>query len=228
MESPLSEKLGYPFKDQSLLQQAMTHPSMASEQRGESNDNQRLEFLGDAVLKVILSEYFYCAFPDQAEGFLTKTRIRLEAGQSLANCARRLGLGEYLILGKGAEKQGGRDLDSNLEDAFEALVGAVYIDGGFSSATEVVLRLMKEDLEEVLASEDTGNPKGRLQEELQAIRRESPVYRVLDEEGPGHLKQFRVEVLWCGKPLGEGWGSSKKNAEASAAQDALEHRRWEE
>ena len=228
MESPLSEKLGYPFKDQSLLQQAMTHPSMASEQRGESNDNQRLEFLGDAVLKVILSEYFYCAFPDQAEGFLTKTRIRLEAGQSLANCARRLGLGEYLILGKGAEKQGGRDLDSNLEDAFEALVGAVYIDGGFSSATEVVLRLMKEDLEDVLASEDTGNPKGRLQEELQAIRRESPVYRVLDEEGPGHLKQFRVEVLWCGKPLGEGWGSSKKNAEASAAQDALEHRRWEE
>ena len=228
MESPLSEKLGYPFKDQSLLQQAMTHPSMASEQRGEANDNQRLEFLGDAVLKVILSEYFYCAFPDQAEGFLTKTRIRLEAGQSLANCARRLGLGEYLILGKGAEKQGGRDLDSNLEDAFEALVGAVYIDGGFSSATEVVLRLMKEDLEEVLASEDTGNPKGRLQEELQAIRRESPVYRVLDEEGPGHLKQFRVEVLWCGKPLGEGWGSSKKNAEASAAQDALQHRRWEE
>jgi len=228
MESPLSEKLGYPFKDQSLLQQAMTHPSMASEQRGEANDNQRLEFLGDAVLKVILSEYFYCAFPDQAEGFLTKTRIRLEAGQSLANCARRLGLGEYLILGKGAEKQGGRDLDSNLEDAFEALVGAVYIDGGFSSATEVVLRLMKEDLEDVLASEDTGNPKGRLQEELQAIRRESPVYRVLDEEGPGHLKQFRVEVLWCGKPLGEGWGSSKKNAEASAAQDALEHRRWEE
>ena len=228
MESPLSEKLGYPFKDQSLLQQAMTHPSMASEQRGEANDNQRLEFLGDAVLKVILSEYFYCAFPDQAEGFLTKTRIRLEAGQSLANCARRLGLGEYLILGKGAEKQGGRDLDSNLEDAFEALVGAVYIDGGFSSATEVVLRLMKEDLEDALASEDTGNPKGRLQEELQAIRRESPVYRVLDEEGPGHLKQFRVEVLWCGKPLGEGWGSSKKNAEASAAQDALEHRRWEE
>ncbi len=228
MESPLSEKLGYPFKDQSLLQQAMTHPSMASEQRGEANDNQRLEFLGDAVLKVILSEYFYCAFPDQAEGFLTKTRIRLEAGQSLANCARRLGLGEYLILGKGAEKQGGRDLDSNLEDAFEALVGAVYIDGGFSSATEVVLRLMKEDLEDVLASEDTGNPKGRLQEELQAIRRESPVYRVLDEEGPGHLKQFRVEVLWCGKPLGEGRGSSKKNAEASAAQDALQHRRWEE
>ncbi len=228
MESPLSEKLGYPFKDQSLLQQAMTHPSMASEQRGEANDNQRLEFLGDAVLKVILSEYFYCAFPDQAEGFLTKTRIRLEAGQSLANCARRLGLGEYLILGKGAEKQGGRDLDSNLEDAFEALVGAVYIDGGFSSATEVVLRVMKEDLEDVLASEDTGNPKGRLQEELQAIRRESPAYRVLDEEGPGHLKQFRVEVLWCGKPLGEGRGSSKKNAEASAAQDALEHRRWEE
>ena len=228
MESPLSEKLGYPFKDQSLLQQAMTHPSMASEQRGETSDNQRLEFLGDAVLKVILSEYFYCAFPDQAEGFLTKTRIRLEAGQSLANCARRLGLGEYLILGKGAEKQGGRDLDSNLEDAFEALVGAVYIDGGFSSATEVVLRVMKEDLEDVLASEDTGNPKGRLQEELQAIRRESPAYRVLDEEGPGHLKQFRVEVLWCGKPLGEGRGSSKKNAEVSAAQDALEHRRWEE
>ena len=137
-----------------------------------------------------------------------------------------MGLGEYLRLGKGEEASGGRDRDSNLADAIEALLGAVFLDGGIASATEVTMRLMSKDLGSV-SDEDTGNPKGRLQELLQAIRRESPVYRVLDEKGPDHLKQFRVEVLWNGISLGKGGGSSKKNAETDAARDALERRSWE-
>lgn len=224
----LAEKLGYQFKDQDLLVQSMTHPSMSAEQREAVEDNQRLEFLGDAVLQVILTEHLYRILPDQAEGHLTKIRASLVSRRALAGCALRLGLGEYIRLGKGEESNGGRDRESNLADAFESLLGAIYLDGGITGATAVTMRLMEEDLQVALEGEDTSNPKGRLQEELQALRRESPLYRILAEEGPDHLKQFRVEVLWCGKSLGEGQGSSKKNAETAAAQDALERRCWEE
>ncbi len=224
----LAEKLGYQFKDQDLLVQSMTHPSMSAEQREAVEDNQRLEFLGDAVLQVILTEHLYRVLPDQAEGHLTKIRASLVSRRALADCALRLGLGEYLRLGKGEEANGGRHRESNLADAFEALLGAICLDGGITGAREVTMRLMDEDLQEALEGEDTSNPKGRLQEELQALRRESPNYRILAEEGPDHLKQFRVEVLWGGNPLGAGRGSSKKNAETAAAQDALERRRWEE
>ena len=224
----LAEKIGYQFKDQDLLVQSMTHPSMSAEQREAVENNQRMEFLGDAVLQVILTEHLYRILPDQAEGHLTKIRASLVSRRALADCALRLGLEEYLRLGKGEEANGGRHRESNLADAFEALLGAICLDGGITGAREVTMRLMEEDLQEVLEGEDTSNPKGRLQEELQALRRESPLYRILTEEGPDHLKQFRVEVLWGGKPLGAGRGSSKKNAESAAAQDALERRRWEE
>ena len=224
----LAEKIGYQFKDQDLLVQSMTHPSMSAEQREAVENNQRMEFLGDAVLQVILTEHLYRILPDQAEGHLTKIRASLVSRRALADCALRLGLEEYLRLGKGEEANGGRHRESNLADAFEALLGAICLDGGITGAREVTMRLMDEDLQEALEGEDTSNPKGRLQEELQALRRESPLYRILTEEGPDHLKQFRVEVLWGGKPLGAGRGSSKKNAESAAAQDALERRRWEE
>ncbi len=224
----LAEKIGYQFKDQDLLVQSMTHPSMSAEQREAVENNQRMEFLGDAVLQVILTEHLYRILPDQAEGHLTKIRASLVSRRALADCALRLGLEEYLRLGKGEEANGGRHRESNLADAFEALLGAICLDGGITGAREVTMRLMEEDLQEALEGEDTSNPKGRLQEELQALRRESPLYRILTEEGPDHLKQFRVEVLWGGKPLGAGRGSSKKNAESAAAQDALERRRWEE
>ncbi|MBI21997.1 MAG: ribonuclease III [Roseibacillus sp.] len=224
----LAEKLGYQFKDQDLLVQSMTHPSMSAEQREAVENNQRLEFLGDAVLQVILTEHLYRVLPDQAEGHLTKIRASLVSRRALADCALRLGLGKYLRLGKGEEANGGRQRESNLADAFEALLGALCLDGGVTGAREVTLRLMEEDLREALEGEDISNPKGRLQEELQALRRESPLYCILAEEGPDHLKQFRIEVLWGGKSLGEGRGSSKKNAETAAAQDALERRRWEE
>ena len=224
----LAEKIGYQFKDQDLLVQSMTHPSMSAEQREAVENNQRMEFLGDAVLQVILTEHLYRVLPDQAEGHLTKIRASLVSRRALADCALRLGLEEYLRLGKGEEANGGRHRESNLADAFEALLGAICLDGGITGAREVTMRLMDEDLQEALEGEDTSNPKGRLQEELQALRRESPNYRILAEEGPDHLKQFRVEVLWGGNPLGAGRGSSKKNAETAAAQDALERRRWEE
>ena len=224
----LAEKIGYQFKDQDLLVQSMTHPSMSAEQREAVENNQRMEFLGDAVLQVILTEHLYRILPDQAEGHLTKIRASLVSRRALADCALRLGLEEYLRLGKGEEANGGRHRESNLADAFEALLGAICLDGGITGAREVTMRLMEEDLQEALEGEDTSNPKGRLQEELQALRRGSPLYRILTEEGPDHLKQFRVEVLWGGKPLGAGRGSSKKNAESAAAQDALERRRWEE
>ena len=224
----LAEKIGYQFKDQDLLVQSMTHPSMSAEQREAVENNQRMEFLGDAVLQVILTEHLYRILPDQAEGHLTKIRASLVSRRALADCALRLGLEEYLRLGKGEEANGGRHRESNLADAFEALLGAICLDGGITGAREVTMRLMEEDLQEALEGEDTSNPKGRLQEELQALRMESPLYRILTEEGPDHLKQFRVEVLWGGKPLGAGRGSSKKNAESAAAQDALERRRWEE
>ena len=222
----LAEKLGYQFQDQDLLVQSLTHPSIAAEQRDVVADNQRLEFLGDAVLQVILTERLYLILPDEAEGRLTKTRASLVSRRALAECAERLGLGAYLRLGKGEEANGGRGRESNLADAFEALMGAVYLDGGITAASEVTMRVMEVDLQEALEGDDTSNPKGRLQEVLQALRRESPSYRILAEEGPDHLKQFKAEVIWCGESLGEGHGSTKKNAETAAAQDALEGEKW--
>ncbi len=222
----LAEKLGYQFQDQDLLVQSLTHPSIAAEQRDVVADNQRLEFLGDAVLQVILTEHLYLILPDEAEGRLTKTRASLVSRRALAECAERLGLGAYLRLGKGEEANGGRGRESNLADAFEALMGAVYLDGGITAASEVTMRVMEVDLQEALEGDDTSNPKGRLQEVLQALRRESPSYRILAEEGPDHLKQFKAEVIWCGMSLGEGHGSSQKNSETAAAQDALEGEKW--
>ena len=223
----LEEKLGYRFRNPELLVQSLTHPSIAAEQQDVTADNQRLEFLGDAVLQVILTEHLYRILPDEAEGRLTKTRASLVSRRALAGCAERLGMGAHLRLGKGEEANGGRERESNLADAFEALLGAIYLDGGITCATEVTRRVMEEDLEAALDGEDTSNPKGRLQEVLQALKRESPVYRILAEEGPDHLKQFKAEVIWCGMALGEGRGTSKKNAETVAAQNALEGRRWE-
>ena len=165
----LEEKLGYRFEDRELLVHAMTHPSIAAERRDVVEDNQRLEFLGDAVLQLILTEHLYRILPDQAEGRLTKMRASLVSRQALTECAERLDLGEYLRLGKGEETNGGRERASNLADACEALLGAIYLDGGIGSATEVILRLIEEDLQGVLMGEDTSNPKGRLQEVLQAL-----------------------------------------------------------
>lgn len=224
----LENRLAYRFQESELLEQSLTHPSIAAEQRDVAADNQRLEFLGDAVLQLVLTDHLFRILPEDAEGRLTKTRASLVSRRALADCALRIDLGTFLRLGKGEEANGGRGRESNLADAFEALMGAVYLDGGQEAACAVIMRVMAPDLATAIEGEDTSNPKGRLQEVLQAIHRESPVYRILAEEGPDHLKQFRAEVSWAGMALGEGRGSSKKNAETAAAQNALDGRRWEE
>jgi ribonuclease-3 len=223
----LEERLGYTFRNRKLLKQSLTHPSLAAEIKGEPDDNQRLEFLGDAVLQLVLTEYLYEVLPDDGEGRLTQLRASVVSRGALAQCARRLELGPCLRLGRGEDVNMGRERDSNLADAFEAVIGAMHLDGGMEVSREVLLRLMQETLEEAREREDASNPKGKLQEALQAIDRESPVYRVVAEDGPDHRKEFVTEVVWRGKALAVGTGASKKIAETAAAEKALADRAWE-
>jgi ribonuclease-3 len=223
----LEEKLGYKFRNPLLLGEALTHPSLAYESRRPHFDNQRLEFLGDAVLQLVLTEELFRMFPEFPEGRLTKLRARLVSRQALAKFAARLDIGSFVMLGKGEESSGGRKRVSTLADAFEALVGAVYLDGGTEPVREVILMVCGEKIDELVESPEERNPKGELQEALQAISPEAPCYRILSESGPDHRKVFQVEVIWQGRNLGSGRGKSKKEAEARAASDALRVRAWE-
>ena len=227
MMETLEERLGYTFVNRKLLQQALTHPSLTAEVARGNKDNQRLEFLGDAVVQLVLTEYLYQALPEDAEGRLTQVRATLVSRRGLSECARRLELGDCLLLGKGEESNGGRERESNLADAFEALIGALHLDGGISKVREALMKVMTDSIAVALEGEDTSNPKGHLQEVLQAMHRESPIYRVVSEDGPDHLKQFILEVVWRGTSLGTGSGASKKTAEMAAAEKALEARVWE-
>ena len=223
----LEALLGYKFRNSLLLAEALTHPSLAYETQRPHFDNQRLEFLGDAVLQLSLTDHLYQIFPGFSEGDLTKMRARLVSKDALHNLSSHINLGEYVLLGRGEEASGGRERASTLADAFEALLGAVYIDGGFDAAKEVVLKVAQKEVEKISQKPEEKNPKGRLQEALQSILPESPVYRVVGEEGPDHDKQFVVEVLWNSKILACGKGRNKKQAEAHAANAALEEKSWE-
>ena len=227
MES-LESRLGYKFRNSLLLAEAMTHPSLAYESQRPHFDNQRLEFLGDAVLQLILTEDLFKMFPDFPEGKLTKLRSRLVSRRALARFALTIDLGAYVLLGKGEEATGGRRRVSTLADAFEALIGAVYLDGGYEGSRELVLRLFQSEIEALAGSPEERNPKGELQEHLQAIQPEPPEYEVLSESGPDHRKVFQSQVSWRGKVLAVGRGKSKKEAEARAASEALRLRAWEE
>ncbi len=227
MEHNLESRLGYKFRNSFLLAEAMTHPSLAYESRRPHFDNQRLEFLGDAVLQLILTEDLFRMFPDFPEGILTKLRSRLVSRRALARFALTIDLGAYVLLGKGEEATGGRRRTSTLADAFEALIGAVYMDGGFDAARELVLRLFQKEIEALAGSPEEKNPKGELQESLQALRPEAPEYEILSESGPDHRKVFQARVAWCGLELAQGRGKSKKEAEARAAAEALRNRVWE-
>ena len=222
----LEEKLGYKFRNSLLLAEALTHPSLAYESKRPHFDNQRLEFLGDAVLQLVLTEELFRLFPDFPEGKLTKLRARLVSRQALARSAMDVELGKYVMLGKGEESSGGRRRVSTLADAFEALIGAIYLDSGTGAAREVIMKVCGDRIGELAASPEERNPKGELQEVLQAISAEAPVYRVLGESGPDHRKVFQVEVVWRGRQIGGGRGKSKKEAEARAAGDALRSRVW--
>ena len=223
----LETRLGYKFRNSLLLAEALTHPSLAYETQRPHFDNQRLEFLGDAVLELSLTSHLYDLFPGRTEGDLTKMRARLVSKHALFAFAQGLDLGSYMLLGKGEEISGGRERVSTLADAFEALIGAIYIDSGFDEAREIILKLIEPGLADIGEDPDRRNPKGRLQEILQGIVAESPIYTIIDESGPDHNKQFNVLVAWNGKDLAVGSGSNKKEAEAEAARNALKNKSWE-
>lgn len=227
--TPFEERIGYKFRNSLLLAEALTHPSLRHETQGGGFDNQRLEFLGDAVLQLVITVHLYKRFPEAAEGILTKFRARLVSKDRLKLYSASLGLGGYLLMGRGEEASGGRERLSSLVDAFEALVGAMYLDGGWKAAECFILEVTREDLDKI--EEDSRfdeNPKGRLQEILQSISLAPPVYEVVAEKGPEHERIFEVQALWQGVVLGHGSGRHKQQAEFEAARDALRRKLWTE
>jgi ribonuclease-3 len=223
----IENRIHYKFRNSLLLAEALTHPSLAYESPCPHFDNQRLEYLGDAVLQLIVTEELYRMFPDFTEGRLTKLRSRVVSRHALARFASAIHLGEYVLLGKGEEASGGRRRPSTLADAFEALIGAVYLDAGPGPARELVLRLFQSEIGGMAASPEERNPKGELQECLQAIHPQAPNYRIIGESGPDHRRVFQAEVSWQGRVLATGRGRSKKDAETRAAAEAMRARVWE-
>lgn len=217
------DDLGIDLGSGELLLRALTHASWAHEQ-GEpaTEDNERLEFLGDAVVGLAVSEHLYTRFPDLSEGDLARMRAAVVREGSLAAAARRLGLGAALRMGRGAERTGGRQRDSVLADAFEAVMGAVYLTCGWQPAQRVVLAALGQELSDVARTRAPADAKSALQELLQAEAGGLPSYRVVLESGPPHEKQFEAEVLYRGKVLGRGSGRSKRAAEQAAAAQALQ------
>jgi ribonuclease-3 len=225
--NPLEERIGYKFRNSLLLAEALTHASISLERKDYPFDNQRLEFLGDAVLQLVITEELFQKFPDFSEGQLTKIRTRLVSRTALKVHAHCLRLGEHLMMGRGEEASGGRERASTLGDCFEALVGGIYLDGGLTAARTFILRVATDGLAEVAAAPEEINPKGKLQELLQALAPSAPAYTLLDESGPEHMKHFRCRVVWEGQILGEGEGRSKKEAEVAAAETALATEAWQ-
>jgi ribonuclease-3 len=216
----LQESLGYTFRDEGLLRLALTHPSLAHEQGAACSHNQRLEFLGDAVLALVSSDLLMKRFPEQPEGELSKARAALVNEAGLARIADTLALGQWIFLGHGEEQAGGRQKRSLLANTFEALVGAIYLDGGFAAAFRVAERLMVPILADVPAAANK-DFKSRLQELAQARLQMAPSYAVLSESGPDHAKTFEVAILIGNKEYGRAFGRSKKEAQQSAAEIAL-------
>ncbi len=219
----LEDRTGYHFNDKALLKKAMTHTSYANEKKlGRNGSNERLEFLGDAVLEVVSSEFLYHQYTDISEGELTKKRASMVCEMSLAYSARQLGLPEFLLLGKGEEGTGGRSRDSLISDATEALIGAIFLDGGFEAAREFVLGFILNDIEHKKLFYDS---KTVLQEIVQEDGCKDIEYHLIKEEGPDHDKRYLVEVLINGKSMGEGAGHSKKTAEQAAALEAIRRKK---
>ena len=215
----LEQKIGYTFRDSDLLKTAMMHSSYTNEQHMPKHRcNERLEFLGDAVLELVSSEFLFRRSPKMPEGKLTKLRASMVCEPSLAMCARDIGLGSYLYLGKGEESTGGRYRDSVTSDAMEALIGAVYLDGGFTNAKEFIHRFVLTDLENKQLFYDS---KTILQEIVQADGKDAISYRLTGEEGPDHDKSFCVEVRIGDTVFGSGKGRTKKAAEQQAAYKSI-------
>ncbi len=214
----LARRLGWTVADQGLFAQALAHRSWCAEHAGKE-PNERLEFLGDAVLGLIVTDYLFRSYPDLPEGELAKARAAVVNSVSLASAARELQLGAALLLGKGEDSSGGRLKPSILADAMEAVIGAVYLDAGYSVTEEIVLRLFEERLRGAAKGPGEDDYKTRLQELCAQTYDELPVYRVTDS-GPDHAKVFEAQVLFSGSQRGRGQGRSKKQAEQMAARDA--------
>jgi len=217
----LQKEIQYQFRDPGLLQMAQTHPSVAHEQGRLVQHNQRLEFLGDAVLGLVLTRELYDKFPSVSEGPLTKARAQMINRRTLAEQARQIALQSHLILSRGEEANLGRSRASAAADAFEALIGAVFLDGGFDAAREFVLRSFHRAFGELTAIPTLDNPKGELQEILQAKSSDAPQYQMVRATGPDHDRDFECVVSHGGIELGRGQGKSKKAAESEAAMAAL-------
>lgn len=220
--SSLETKLNYTFKDKSLLEVAITHSSFSKNQANGSPYNERLEFLGDAFFDAIIGEALYLAFPDEEEGFLSRIRATIVCEASLAKEAVKLGLGEDVRLGKGEEKTGGRERPSILADAMEAIIGAIYLDGGFEEVKRVVLEIFEDTLNDAKAGKYIiTDYKTALQEWLQSKGINQIRYVLTGEDGPDHNKTFYVSLEVQGQVLTDGSGKSKKQAEQKAAELAL-------
>ena len=222
----LVEKIGYQYKDKTLLEQALTHSSFANEQKiNKSKNYERLEFLGDAVLELVSSEFLFAANPDMPEGQLTRTRASMVCEPALAYCARELELERYIRLGKGEEMTGGRHRDSIISDVMEAVIGSLYLDGGFKVAHDFIHKFILSDLEDKILFYDA---KTVLQEMVQETKDGTLSYELISEEGPDHNKMFKVEAHINGKALTQGCGRTKKAAEQQAAYEAILYLRKQE
>lgn len=221
MYSELERGLGYTFRDEALLQNALTHSSYANERRDGRTSNERLEFLGDSILGLVVAEFLYMRCPEKPEGDLTRIRADLVCERNLAKCAAAIGLGKYLMLGHGEEHGGGRARDSIVSDALESVLAAAYLDGGMEAAKKIIHRLILTELPQ-------GRPgnfdyKTVLQELVQREKDRQIQYELIGQSGPDHDKMFVVNVCINGAIVGNGQGRSKKKAEQAAAQEAIKH-----
>jgi ribonuclease-3 len=218
----LETRLALKFKNRDLLKQALIHTSYLNENPGIGlGSNERLEFLGDAALGIVVAHQLYAEYPDVDEGKLTELRAHLVRRDTLARTAARFDLGEYLQLGRGEEAAGGRRRPTNLARAYEAVVGAIFLDGGIAKVRSFVRRSLREEFTKLRESGMPYDPKSRLQEVIQSRWQTTPSYRLLKTEGPDHARRFTVQVMVGGRSLGTGEGRSKQMAEKEAAQNAL-------
>jgi len=219
----LQQRLAYTFRDPQLLVHAVTHPSYLHENPEETENNQRLEFLGDAVLQLVVTEELFKRYPSDREGALSKNRSALSKGVFLSQLARQIGLAACLRLSTSEEQTGGRDRSAALEDAFESLVGAIYLDSDLATTRRVLLALYGSFSEHLAVTQPTENPKGRLQELVQPLHGNHAIrYEVIATQGEDHNREYDVQLLLNNEPLGTGHGKSKKAAEEEAARIALE------
>jgi ribonuclease-3 len=219
--SDIQQRIAHTFQDVELLARALTHKSYANENRVPYH-NERMEFLGDAVLSLVVSEYLMKACPDSTEGDLSRFRAAVVSEPALAAVSREIGLGDYLLLGKGEDQTGGRNKDSLLADCLEALIASVYLDAGIDAAEAFVIRVFEALIRKTCTSGGSLDYKTELQELCQERLKQLPEYRIVSETGPDHQKQFNMEVWIKGQLSGRGIGKSKKEAEQRAAREALD------